>query len=409
MSEAPRAVFLDHVSKRYTLGGAGYGSLREEVGEFWRGLRRGGKGGRQRELWALRDVSLETYPGQAVGVLGPNGAGKSTILKLIAGIAHPTAGKLQVRGRLGALIEVGAGIHPELTGRENVYLYGSIIGLTKREIAQKFDRIVAFAELEQFLDTPVKKYSSGMQMRLAFAVAAHVEPDVLLVDEVLAVGDMRFQLRCLERIRQMRSEGTCILLVSHNLHAVCGLCDTAVCLAGGRLQDVGDPRQVQETYKRLALAADGGRDGAAATVLDDRPVRILDARILDGRGRACETFRTGESLVVHIDFEARQRVQRPVFGVAIYGEDGTYVYGPNTRFDDWSVPCIEGRGTVEYRIDTLNLLAGGYRLTIGILEESAVTFYDVHDRRYRFDVVSDLLDHGLVFLPHRWRLLDPLE
>src|SRR5947207_14901 len=217
MSDTPVAVFLDHVSKRYALGGAGYGSLREELSHLWRG-RLGGE--RRRELWALRDVSLETFPGQAVGILGPNGAGKSTILKLIAGIAHPTAGKLQVRGRLGALIEVGAGIHPELTGRENVYLYGSIIGLSRREISAKFDRIVAFAELERFLDTPVKKYSSGMQMRLAFAVAAHVEPEVLLVDEVLAVGDIRFQLRCLEKIREMRSQGTCIVVVSHNLSAV---------------------------------------------------------------------------------------------------------------------------------------------------------------------------------------------
>jgi ABC-type polysaccharide/polyol phosphate transport system ATPase subunit len=347
------------------------------------------------------------YAGQAVGILGPNGAGKSTILKLIAGIAHPTAGKLQVRGRLGALIEVGAGIHPELTGRENVALYGSIIGLSKREIARKFDQIVAFAELEQFLDTPVKKYSSGMQMRLAFAVAAHVEPDVLLVDEVLAVGDMRFQLRCLEKIRQMRSEGTCILLVSHNLHAVCGLCDTAVCLANGRLQDAGDPRKVQETYKRLALAADAGTNGTGTARVDDGPVRILGAQTLDGEGQPCETFRTGEPLVVRISFEARERVARPVFGVAIYGEDGTYVYGPNTRFDNWTLPAIEGRGTVEYRIDALNLLAGGYRLTIGILEESAVTFYDVHDRRYRFDVVSELLDHGLIYLPHEWRLVEP--
>lgn len=402
MGDTPHAVFLDRVSKRYTLGGAGYGSLREELGNFFRGRGRSAA----RELWALRDVSLEMYPGQAVGVLGPNGAGKSTILKLIAGIAHPTAGKLQVRGRLGALIEVGAGIHPELTGRENVALYGSIIGLSKREIAAKFDQIVAFAELEQFLDTPVKKYSSGMQMRLAFAVAAHVEPDVLLVDEVLAVGDMRFQLRCLEKIRQMRSEGTCILLVSHNLHAVCGLCDTAICLAGGRLQDIGDPLQVQETYKRLALAADAGGTGTGPGTVDDRPVRILGARILDGAGRECETFRTGEPLVVQIAFEARERVNRPVFGVAIYGEDGTYVYGPNTRFDNWSVPFIEGRGTVEYRVDALNLLGGGYRLTIGLLEESAVTFYDVHDRRYRFDVVSELLDHGLVYLPHSWRLVE---
>jgi homopolymeric O-antigen transport system ATP-binding protein len=407
MAEAPHAVLLDRVSKRYTLGGAGYGSLREELGHLWSGLRRGNARGKSRELWALRDVSLEMYPGQAVGILGPNGAGKSTILKLIAGIAHPTAGKLQVRGRLGALIEVGAGIHPELTGRENVALYGSIIGLSKREIARKFDQIVAFAELEQFLDTPVKKYSSGMQMRLAFAVAAHVEPDVLLVDEVLAVGDMRFQLRCLEKIRQMRSAGTCILLVSHNLHAVCGLCDTAICLAGGRLQDAGDPRRVQETYKRLALAADAGSTTASAATTDDRPVRLLEAHILDGAGQECATFRTGEPLVVRIAFEARERIARPVFGVAIYGEDGTYVYGPNTRFDNWSLPCIEGRGTVEYRIDALNLLAGGYRLTIGMLEESAVTFYDVHDRRYRFDVVSELLDHGLVYLPHHWRLVEP--
>jgi lipopolysaccharide transport system ATP-binding protein len=242
-----------------------------------------------------------------------------------------------------------------------------------------------------------------MQMRLAFAVAAHVEPDVLLVDEVLAVGDMRFQLRCLDRIRRMRNEGTSILFVSHNLAAVTGLCDTAVCLADGRIQEIGDPRQVQETYKRLLLSTGAPAVEGEATAPADGPVRIAQVRILDGEGQECRTFRTGEPLVVRIEYEARQPIPNPIFGVALYAEDGTYVYGPNTRFDNWSLPSIEGCGAIEYRINALNLLAGAYLLTVGILEESMVTFYDAHDRRYRFEVISDRPDQGMVYLPHRWR------
>ncbi len=252
------AILLEEVGKRYRLRVAPHRTMTDTLIEAGRWILSAGRAEvhspppKYNEFWALREFSLAAQPGELVGVIGSNGAGKSTLFKLIAGVTLPTAGRLAQRGRLGALIEVGAGIHPELTGRENIFQYGSILGLAWREIRARFDSIVQFADLDGFIDQPVKRYSSGMQMRLGFSVAAHVEPDVLLVDEVLAVGDEAFQVRCLERIKELRRNGAAILLASHDLNSVERMADQVIWLDHGRTMLRGEPATVVAAYRARA-------------------------------------------------------------------------------------------------------------------------------------------------------------
>jgi ABC-type polysaccharide/polyol phosphate transport system ATPase subunit len=274
---------FNSVSKRYRLGQRG--SLRDAMPAAVRRLVRRNAAD-DRDFWALKDVSFEVQQGEALGIIGPNGAGKSTILKMLAGITSPTTGEVRVKGRVSALIEVGAGFHPDLTGRENVYLNGSILGLSKHETDRKFDDIVSFAGLERFIDTPVKRYSSGMYVRLGFSVAAHVEPDVLLVDEVLSVGDLRFQSRCLRRMEALQRGDTTLILVSHNLAQIHAVSERAILLHTGRVHACGDPRDVCQTYRRLA--AEGGEHRSQRIGAGDRwgtgQAEILRVRALPVAG-----------------------------------------------------------------------------------------------------------------------------
>jgi lipopolysaccharide transport system ATP-binding protein len=253
------------LAKRYLLGAIGATSLREEASRVWDRLR-GRPHPDEREFWALRDVSFDVHAGEVVGVIGRNGAGKSTLLKILSRITEPTTGRATLRGRVASLLEVGTGFHPELTGRENIFLNGAILGMNRGEIRRKFDEIVAFAEVEKFIDTPVKRYSSGMYVRLAFAVAAHLEPDLLIVDEVLAVGDMAFQKKCIDKMGQVAGQGRTILVVSHNMASVVNLCSRALLLSEGRLVEVGAVQPVVDRYLSSGGAAQGEvrwADGAA--------------------------------------------------------------------------------------------------------------------------------------------------
>lgn len=306
------SIRFEEVSKRYRVTGSRYRSLREELS---RGMRRLNpfahtKGDGFAELWALKDVSFAVAPGQALGIIGPNGAGKSTLLKLIAGITLPTRGRIEVRGRVASLIEVGAGVHPELTGRENIYLLGALLGMSRKEIAAKFDRIVEFAELAPFIDMPVKRYSSGMYVRLGFAVAAHLEPDILLVDEVLSVGDMAFQRKSSDRMRQLLHGGRTVLLVSHNLPVIQSACEQALLLVGGQVTAAGPADTVVRDYIAMHQTVDGAaRTGVVRQSREgDPPVRLLEVTI-GGKKYVGDPVPVawGEPLEVQVHYEARQR------------------------------------------------------------------------------------------------------
>jgi ABC-type polysaccharide/polyol phosphate transport system ATPase subunit len=299
------AIVADGLGKRYRLGEGvhAYVTMRETLSQRLRGRARGA--GQQDEIWALRDVNLEIGEGDTVGIIGRNGAGKTTFLKTVARIVRPTVGAVRVRGRVGALLEVGTGFHPELTGRENIYLNGVILGMSRREVRQKFDEIVEFAGVERFLDTPLKRYSSGMYLRLAFSVAAHIDPDAVIVDEVLAVGDAEFQRRCLGRMSEFGREGRTVLFVSHDAGAVGQLCRRAVWLEHGHVHDDGPAHDVLDRYLRSTVRHESTVD---APLSDDSLIRRLSLSVLDANGRPIDSPRRDDSLTFELRLEARERL-----------------------------------------------------------------------------------------------------
>jgi ABC-type polysaccharide/polyol phosphate transport system ATPase subunit len=323
------AIEVEHLGKRYRLGEHTPGrTLREAIAGSVRGL---GRRGRREELWSLRDVSFQVPEGQSLGVVGRNGAGKSTLLKILARITQPTAGRSRTRGRVAPLLEVGTGFHPELTGRENVYLNGAVLGMGRRDIARRFDEIIAFAGVERFVDTPVKRYSSGMYLRLAFSVAAHLEPDILVVDEVLAVGDAEFQAKCLGRMATVEREGRTVVFVSHNLEAVTRLCARAVWLEQGAIRAIGAAGEVVDTY----LGALGQEPHES---VDDRtgPVALRSVRVVDAAARPVEVMRRDQPFTVEVRFLVRTAVPGLDVAVHLYNSRGVEVLSEawgDTMFD----------------------------------------------------------------------------
>lgn len=394
-------------------------------------------------FWALRDVSFEVQPGEALGIVGSNGSGKSTCLKLLTRILEPTTGTIEVNGRVSALLELGAGFHPDLTGRENIFLNGSVLGLSRREMAACLDDIVAFAELERFIDIPVKFYSSGMYVRLAFATAIHVKPDVLLVDEVLAVGDQSFQGKCLDYIYSLRARGVTIVFVSHSLDIVRNLCERALWLDEGKLcadgpADVVVGRYLQHVYEKEEAAALAMREAertqkAANETGSDcqepqqappspeendpmaryrsrwgtREAEITDVRFLDHDGRERLLLTTGEPMTIAIRYKAHKRIEHPMFGLAIHRNDGLHINGPNNILANFDIPFIEGEGEVRYVVDVLPLLEGTYCLTVAIYDTSGTHAYDHQALCYRFRVRQgiNLERYGVIYIPARWEHL----
>jgi lipopolysaccharide transport system ATP-binding protein len=367
------------------------------------------------ELWALHDVSLDLGRGRMVGIVGSNGSGKSTLLKVLGGILKPTAGQVSVRGRVSALIELGAGFHPEFTGRENIYINGVLLGLTRAEIRARFDEIVAFAGLESFVDSPVKTYSSGMYMRLGFAIAVTVDPDVLLIDEVLAVGDEAFQHRCVGKIQEFKARGKTIVLVSHDLGSIERLCDEAVWLERGRLQAQGETREVVGRYldhvareEARALGVEHAqaealaRTGTAAR-WGSREVELTRVQLTGGDGRERYLFETGEPCAVQLAFRAHRPVEDPVFGVGVFRKDGVCCYGTNTAVEGLAFGKVDGEGAVTMQIERLDLIEGEYLLDVAVHARDGHP-YDYHSRFYAFAVRSRVRDTGVTRLAHRWRL-----
>ena len=388
---------------------------------------------------ALQEVSLRVVKGGTFGVIGRNGSGKSTLLKLVAGITKPTRGEVRVRGRVSALIELGAGFHPEISGRENVFINGIMLGLSKREITRRFDEIVEFAELEDFIDAPVKTYSSGMYLRLGFAIAIHVDPDVLLVDEVLAVGDEEFSHRCLDKFAEFKRRGKTILLVTHALGLVERFCDQAVWLNAGRVSAIGDPPRVVGEYitdvenseERQLAAADAkaqqavelgpsvGSTGGPSDRLTaaepppdmfraaegrwgSREVEIVDVSLIGDDGQVGHVFHTGERMAVHLKVKAPKPVDDFVFGVSLFNAEGVCCYGTNTDIELLQPRELAGEAEVAFMIDSLDLVEGTYKLDVAVHRRDGYP-YDYHRLLYTFRVKSRTKDVGIYRPRHRWR------
>ncbi len=362
---------------------------------------------RKKEFWAVQDTSFELKRGEVLGIIGPNGAGKTTILKMLNGIILPDMGSITVRGRVGALIAVGAGFHPQLTGRENVYINGAILGMSKREIDRKFKMIVDFSEIGDFLDTPVKHYSSGMFIRLGFSVAVHCDPDILLIDEVLSVGDIGFRAKCIERVRNLINKGTSVIFISHNMDAVIGLCDRTMVMDGGRVKYIGESKDAVVSFKEIMNNHRAAQHKAALkkhkSLPDEkRKVEIVHVGFFDEGNNNKSVFETGQEMVVRITFRALQEIEEPVFGVGIWRSDGLYVTGLNTYLDEYLIERIDGYGMIELRLKELNLLDGEYLVTVGVLSKGSLGFYVLEKNKYRFFVHSVNNEQGAVYIEHEW-------
>lgn len=388
----PAAVEVRDVSKKFVLHHDKYSSLKERVINL----------GRQRksDFWALRDVEFDIAQGETFGLLGHNGSGKSTLLKCIAGIMGPSEGAIRTRGRLAALLELGAGFHPDLTGRENVFINAAIFGIAKSEVERQFDAIVDFAELEDFIDEPVKHYSSGMYVRLGFAVAIHMDPDVLLVDEVLSVGDEAFQAKCLGRVRQLQAEGRTIVVVSHAADVIRQTCDRAGVLDHGRLLMTGPPgeavRALRETlFLRQTAAADDDTAGPSTGA----PLRIRGIDLdFPQRGERSHLL-PGDPLEAHVGYQATRRIEDPVVSFAIYDQDDQQLFGTNTRILGHHIPALEGRGVITFRIEHVPFLDGEYFVSAKVTDDGGGTVYDWRARRDSFEVVNPGQATGSVYLP----------
>lgn len=447
--ERKKVIKFSNVSKRFVLHherpNSFQGMLTSLFGRRTDALTRRGAaaGPRNETFWALREANFGIYAGEAVGIIGENGSGKSTTLKLVTRILTPTSGTVTVDGRVSALLELGAGFHHDLTGRENVYLNGSLLGFSRKQMDGKLEQIIDFSELRQFIDTPVKHYSSGMYMRLGFAVAISMEPDILITDEVLAVGDEDFQRKCLAKIGDFRRAGKTIIFVSHALEAVRGLCSRAIWIDHGHVREDGPASDVVDKYlhfsnekqrNRLAeesrhhsgpvplpSALEGEQEQAQELVVEDRrlgppPIgsanrwgnqeaQISGVYFIDSKGKQQSLYQTGDEMTIRIAYDAPQQVALPTFGLAIYKLGQVQVNGPNNKFAHAPIPYIHGKGYVDYKIAKLPLLEGHFDVAVSIYDNELINCLDYHDHWYTFDVQPELGGerYGLIQVDAAWQ------
>jgi ABC-type polysaccharide/polyol phosphate transport system ATPase subunit len=382
---------LDHVSKRYFIqSGSRNRSLAWPEFPF--------PGSRPKEMWALRDISFEVAEGESLGIVGNNGAGKSTLLKLLSRITAPTSGEIRIRGRLSALVEVGSGFHPELTGRENIFLNGSMLGMTRSEIIRKVDSIVEFAGIREYIDVPVKRYSSGMYVRLGFSIAAHLDPDILLLDEVLAVGDVVFQAKCLDLISQLKEAGRTIVLISHDLGAILRLCDRAILLHHGQVVMTGTPTDVVDHYQQMAM---GGEETYHLND-DARQKSAVCSHISFTSNEQDEPPRTGYPMFAHFGFHAQVPLEKVVFNVLIYWPSGYLCAQLTTAISDSQLRVTAGSGEVDFYCPVLEIQPGWYRVDISI--ESNGNYIDRQQRCAVLRVHPGKMVFGDFYMDTVWRI-----
>jgi lipopolysaccharide transport system ATP-binding protein len=420
-SNSAPVIEFEHVSKRFSRHYDRQMSAREKIGRIFFPRKRGQD---TETFWALQDVSFQMRQGESVGLIGHNGSGKSTTLKLISRILEPTTGKVTVNGSISALLELGSGFHPDLTGRENIFLNGSLLGQTQAQMRDKMDGIIDFSELEEFIDTPVKHYSSGMYMRLAFAIAVSVDPDILITDEILSVGDDSFQRKCMDHIYRFKRKGRTILYVSHGLGTVQNLCDRVLWFDHGVLMSDSDPVSSIDSYLKVVNEQERQRieqDRIRYQEEDEelygdedeeedpfrwgtREIEITKVEMLDAEGQERDVFETGGTLTVRMHYIAHKRVHDPVFGIAIHHRSGLHINGPNTRFANYPIDYVEGEGTIDYTIEQLPLLEGEYSFTAAAYDYTMGHPYDHHERKYRFRVQAATMRerYGLFYIPSSW-------
>jgi lipopolysaccharide transport system ATP-binding protein len=391
------SIQFNHISKRYRIG-HGMPSLRSL-------LERLKNSKAENYHWAVKDVSFELQPGEAVGIIGPNGAGKTTILKLLSNVTHPTSGEIKINGRFSALIELGAGFHPDLTGRENIYLNGTILGMKKSDIKARFGQIVDFAGIGQYLDTPVKRYSSGMYARLGFAIAAHVDPEVLLVDEVLAVGDYAFQMKCYNRMDELRANGTSLIFVSHNMEVIRRVCDQGLVMYRGQNIFKGSSAEAVIAYSDALRQA--AREHSENHLMEDAmsqramtfDAEIMNVSLLDKTGQPVTVLDSGTKATIAVDYHFKRNVQQPIFAFTIRTEDGRVVYDTTTQWMKIQTPNFQAGNNyrVEYDFEVA-LLEGAYELGVDVAAGDLSVYYDRLERAMGFWVKSSNGAQGLANL-----------
>jgi len=400
------AIALDRVSKSYRLWGrrSQFATLKSAL------LKRDVRLSPEATVPAVKEVSFAVDKGEAFGIVGRNGSGKSTLLKLISGILKPTSGRISVNGRIAALIELGAGFHPEITGRENIYINGIMLGLSRREIDARFDRIVDFSGIRDFIDQPVKTYSSGMYVRLGFAVAVHVDPDILLIDEVLSVGDEEFSAKCIAKIQEMKYRGVTLVFVTHQLDQVRNLCDRALWLDHGEAVQIGDPVRVVDAYlQQVAAPHTAPPEEPAAKPPTDEEERFGSGEVIlkrvalvDNKGLELVALGAGSAVAIEMDVDVRVPQDDFVFGLGIYHADGTCVYGTNTDLEGFAPERLETSGRVRFVMPSLDLVAGQYRVDAAVHTRNGRSF-DYRRGVLRFVVGSRVHDTGVYRPKHSWQ------
>ena len=399
------SIQFKNVSKKFSLESSRPRSLQEIVLNLFSRKRPPETNGEN--FWVLKNVSFEVYRGETFSLIGANGAGKSTLLKLLANIIRPTHGTIYINGRISALLELGTNFHPDLTGRENIYLSGNLAGFSRSEIEKSIEAIIDFANIGRFIDAPVRHYSSGMFVRLGFSLATHINPDILIVDEVLAVGDESFQKKCFEKIHEIRYQGTTVLIVSHDMSTIRSISDRVLWMKDGQVQSCGDPDEVIQAYLADQRKIDNEREAShnLKHQTKEKIAEIQKIEFINESGQPISILETGHQATLRINYIAHERIEKPIFGIAIWNNEGVRINGPNTDVAGYVIEYIEGQGVIEYQISFLPLLVGTYWVSVGILDRTHTIIYDFQHRSYHFTVKQGEVKemHGIVYMPACWR------